>query len=104
MAQKDYLAALLSDEDAKETSSGAVNTHVAAPAPSPTPRIRSTTLLGRESALARIASGEVKQVTQVQLDPARVRVWSGNARSYEHLTEANCRELIDAIIAEGGRR
>jgi ParB family chromosome partitioning protein len=38
------------------------------------------------------------------LDPARVRPWSGNARSYEHLNEDNCRELIDAIIAEGGQK
>lgn len=37
-------------------------------------------LLGRESALARAASGEVRQVTQLMLDPARVRIWAGNAR------------------------
>ena len=62
------------------------------------------TLLGRESALARVASGDVKQVTQMQLDPARVRPWAGNARSYEHLTEENCRELIDSLISEGGQK
>ncbi len=62
------------------------------------------TLLGRESALARVANGEVRQVTQMLLDPARVRPWAGNARSYEHLTEENCRELIDSLIAEGGQK
>ena len=67
-------------------------------------RLRGTTLLGRESALARVASGEVRQVTQLLLDPARVRVWSGNARSYDHLSEDTCRELIDSIIAEGGQK
>ena len=36
------------------------------------------------------------------LDPARVRVWPGNARSYAHLSEENCRELIDSLIAESG--
>ncbi len=91
--QSDYLAALLDD---------------AAPAPAPperpAERMRGTTLLGRESALARVASGEVRQVTQLLLDPARVRVWPGNARSYAHLTEAGCRELIDSIIAEGGQK
>jgi ParB family chromosome partitioning protein len=95
--QSDYLAALLAEE-------GGV-------APSPTPvrealaeRSRGTTLLGRESALARVASGEVRQVTQLLLDPARVKIWSGNARNYDLLTEAHCRELIDSIIAEGGQK
>ena len=63
-------------------------------------RSRGTTLLGRESALARVASGEVRQVTQLLLDPARVKIWSGNARNYDLLTEAHCRELIDSIIAD----
>lgn len=67
-------------------------------------RSRGTTLLGRESALARVASGEVRQVTQLLLDPARVRVWPGNARVYENLTEANVRDLIDSIVAEGGQK
>jgi ParB family chromosome partitioning protein len=93
--QSDYLAALLSDDDAPS------------PAPAAEPaaeRARSTTLLGRESALARVASGEVRQVTQLLLDPARVRPWPGNARSYAHLTEESCRELLDSIIAEGGQK
>jgi len=67
-------------------------------------RPRATTLLGRESALARVATGEVRQVTQLLLDPARVRIWQGNARTYAHLSEDNCQELIDAIIAEGGQK
>jgi ParB family chromosome partitioning protein len=61
-------------------------------------------LLGRENALARMASGEVKQVTQLLLDPARVRIWPGNARIYRNLTEGSCRELIDSIVAEGGQK
>jgi ParB family transcriptional regulator, chromosome partitioning protein len=96
--QSDYLAALLAEEAAEAP---------AAPAPPRTPapeRARATTLLGRESALARVASGEVRQVTQLLLDPARVRVWPGNARSYAHLSEENCRELIDSIVAEGGQK
>jgi ParB family chromosome partitioning protein len=94
--QSDYLAALLSDEEA------------GAPSPAPAAQIperaRGTTLLGRESALARVASGEVRQVTQLLLDPARVRIWPGNARAYTHLSEENCRELIDSIVAEGGQK
>jgi ParB family chromosome partitioning protein len=61
-------------------------------------------LLGRESALTRVASGEVKQVTQLFLDPARVRIWSGNARIQNRLTEDNCRDLIDSILSEGGQK
>lgn len=85
--QSDYLADLLNeDSDASADAESA---------PSPAPvnavarldRARGTTLLGRESALARVASGEVRQVTQLMLDPARVRVWPGNARSYAHLSE-----------------
>ena len=51
---------------------------VATPAPASTPRpaapglgpLRGTTLLNRESALARVASGEVRQVTQLLRPPS----------------------------------
>jgi len=102
--QSDYLDALLAEDDATGTPS---STAPVQERPSPAPsreRLRGTTLLGRESALARVASGEVRQVTQMLLDPARVRVWPGNARSYTHLSEESCRELIDSIIAEGGQK
>lgn len=101
--QKQYLDDLLGDEAVAPGDDGQSAPPSPAPAP-PSDRARGTTLLGRESALARIASGEVRQVTQLLLDPARVRVWPGNARSYAHLTEENCRELIDSIIAEGGQK
>lgn len=96
--QSDYLAALLADTPDEAGD---------APPPPPAARERvrgGTTLLGRESAIARVASGEVRQVTQLLLDPSRVRVWPGNARSYEHLSEERCRDLIDSIIAEGGQK
>lgn len=101
MAQKqsDYLASLLSNENNSTDAEGEP-----APAAEKTDRSRGTTLLNRQSALARVASGEVRQVTQLLLDPARVRVWPGNARSYAHLSEQSCRELIDSIIAEGGQK
>lgn len=110
--QSDYLAALLADEAVETEAEGGISADgapaSAPPAPSPAPprgeRMRGTTLLGRESALARVASGEVRQVTQLLLDPARVRVWPGNARSYQHLSEESCRELIDSIVAEGGQK
>lgn len=98
--QSNYLAGLLSDDDDSAKSAEA-----SSPAPESTERSRALTLLGRrESALARVASGSVAQVTQHLLDPSRVRVWQGNARTYEHLTEENTRELIDSILAEGGQK
>ena len=95
--QSDYLAALLADEPAEALT----NTP---PVPAIPERPRGTTLLNRETALARVTSGEVRQVTQLLLDPARVRIWPGNARIYRDLTEEGCRELIDSIIAEGGQK
>lgn len=86
--QSDYLADLLGSND---------------PSPS-TERVRPSTLLSRESALARVQSGEVKQVTQLLLDPSRVRVWPGNARRYDRLNEENCADLIESLIAEGGQK
>lgn len=92
-SQADYLKGILEDDEdpvpLQEHGSG---------------RQRGTTLLGRESALARVASGEVRQVTQMLLDPKRVRPWKGNARVYDQLTETSCRELIESIIAEGGQK
>jgi ParB family chromosome partitioning protein len=96
--QSDYLAALLAEEE----GDAAVMPQDAPPSPAPA---RSTsTLLARESALARVASGQVRQVTQLLLDPARVRIWPGNARLYADLNQDNCAELIDSIIAEGGQK
>ncbi|QHL92076.1 ParB/RepB/Spo0J family partition protein (plasmid) [Sphingomonas changnyeongensis] len=94
--QSKYLADLLGDEEAVPSPPPVVDERPA--------RARGMTLLGREAALARVASGEVRQVTQHLLDPKRVRVWAGNARSYAHLTEEGVRDLIDSIIAEGGQK
>jgi ParB family chromosome partitioning protein len=121
--QRDYLASLLADmpaetgtapspapaEDgaaADEANASSPRLSPAPPAPAPA---RATaraglSLLGRENALARVASGEVRQVTQLLLDPARVRVWSGNARLQAQLSEESCRDLIDSIVAEGGQK
>jgi ParB family transcriptional regulator, chromosome partitioning protein len=105
--QSDYLSGLLGDEPAPiETKSMPAEERRAGPAITTfdRPRPAAAALLGRESALARVASGEVKQVTQLLLDPARVRIWPGNARIYADLTEDGCRELIDSILAEGGQK
>lgn len=107
--QSDYLSGLLGDEPEAPIETKAMPVQESRPSPSITSLARprpaaAAALLGRESALARVASGEVKQVTQLMLDPARVRIWSGNARVYADLTEEGCRELIDSILAEGGQK
>lgn len=51
----------------------------------------------------KIGRGEVENaiVPMLQLDPARIRIWKGNARVYEQLTQENMRELIDSIDSVG---
>lgn len=41
------------------------------------------------------------EALQFLVDPARVRIWPGNARSYDELTAENCRDLIHSIAQEG---
>lgn len=104
--QSAYLTSLLSDPP-PGPAAHEEPTVVPLPSPDAAPpaqRGASSALLARESALARLANGEVKQVTQLLLDPARVRVWSGNPRHQESLTEESCRDLIDSILAEGGQK
>lgn len=100
--QSDYLADLLAD-GTKNAPQAPVESKSSS-SPAGTPHRAGMSLLGRESALARVASGEVRQVTQLLIDPARVRVWEGNARFQAQLNETNCRDLIDSIIAEGGQK
>ncbi len=61
-------------------------------------------LLTRTNSLERIASGELKQVTQIRVDPKRCRIWEGNGRNYAALSYDRCQDLIDSIIAEGGQK
>ncbi len=96
--QNDYLASLLAD-----TAETAPEAELVSSSLRPQ-RERGLTLLSRETALARVASGEVRQVTQLALNPLRCRIWTGNARAYDRLNEPACRELIDSLIAEGGQK
>jgi len=68
------------------------------------PSVLGSPLLTRANSLERIASGELKQVAHVRLDPKRCRIWSGNARDYAALTYERCKDLIDSMIAEGGQK
>jgi ParB family chromosome partitioning protein len=46
-------------------------------------------------------SAEGETVVLLQLDPARVRIWKGNARVHEQLTRESTLELIESIDATG---
>lgn len=100
--QSEYLADLLAEDAADGAPRPQEGTSASSPAP--TANRAGMSLLGRESALARVASGEVKQITQLQLEPDRVRIWEGNARLQARLNEANVRDLIDSILSEGGQK
>lgn len=102
--QADYLSSLLgTDVPSPAPPSAPAPYPVAESLPQNAPK-PGMTLLARESALARVATGEVKQITQLLLDPVRVRIWEGNARHQGSLDEASCRDLIDSILAEGGQK
>lgn len=38
-----------------------------------------------------------------RVDPAQCRMWQYHNRDYDLLTEDNCRDLIDSIVAQGGQ-
>ncbi|HEX2917499.1 MAG TPA: ParB/RepB/Spo0J family partition protein [Edaphobacter sp.] len=95
-SQKNYLDRLLKPGEA----AGQEEQENAGRAPS----VLGSPLLTRANSLERIASGELKQVAHVRLDPKRCRIWSGNARDYAALTYERCKDLIDSMIAEGGQK
>ena len=61
-------------------------------------------LSSRMSALGSALGSDTRVQTQRLIDPARCRIWSGNARIYEQLTLEQCQDLIDNLIAEGGQK
>lgn len=46
-------------------------------------------------------AGETESVLHKRIDPARCRIWSGNARDYEQLTYERCEGLINALLSQG---
>lgn len=105
--QSDYLNSLLTDDNDQGDQNAKAASRVASNSSINDDRQTGRaglSLLGRENALARVANGEVRQVTQLLLDPSRVRIWEGNARLQSKLSETTTRDLIDSIIAEGGQK
>lgn len=48
-----------------------------------------------------MSEGNLKSRLQRLVDPAICRIWSGNARRYELLKQADCQDLIDGLLAQG---
>ena len=57
--------------------------------------------LKRSTAISDRLSGEIEEKTLRWVDPAECRMWSFHNRDYDLLTEDNCRDLIDGMIAQG---
>ena len=104
-SQKNFLQNVFDDEAAAEgdATSPALLAHDDVPG-TEAPRTIGTSVMGPNNVIQRLASGQTKQVIQSRVDPARCRIWPGNARRYELLTYEACQELIDSIIVEGGQK
>ncbi|MEM8851965.1 MAG: ParB/RepB/Spo0J family partition protein [Pseudomonadota bacterium] len=57
--------------------------------------------LQRSTRVAERLSGEIEEKTLRRVDPALCRMWDRHNRTYELLTEDNCRDLIDGIRSQG---
>ena len=57
--------------------------------------------LKRTNALGERLSGGVEEKTLLWVDPAECVMWERHNRAYDLLTEESCRDLIDAIRAQG---
>jgi ParB family chromosome partitioning protein len=57
--------------------------------------------LKRAMTLAEQGSGQRQEKVLRLVDPATCVMWPGHNRAYDMLTEANCRDLIDGILAQG---
>jgi ParB family transcriptional regulator, chromosome partitioning protein len=66
----------------------------------PTSKQPRSSIDGRATALSRIATGAQTHVIMEKVDPARCKPWSGNGRQYDQLTQADCQDLIDGLLAE----
>jgi ParB family transcriptional regulator, chromosome partitioning protein len=102
-SQKNFLQNVLADEGGieSETPSPVQQARGAEPGEK---RTIGSSVMGPNNVIQRLASGQTKQVIQSRVDPARCRIWPGNARRYELLTYEACHELIDSIIVEGGQK
>ena len=58
-------------------------------------------LLQRESALTKLATGERRTVQHMKHPTARIRLWSGNDRDYRLLSVERCADLIDGFTRTG---
>lgn len=76
------------------------------PAPSATPVAAPviSAYANRLDKIDQLAESQVTVVRQLAIDPSICRPWSGNGRMVSALSEETCRDLIDAMLAEGGQK
>jgi ParB family transcriptional regulator, chromosome partitioning protein len=70
----------------------------------PTPAVvpvRPDHATARLGLVAEMSEGNLKSRLQRLVDPTICKIWSGNARRYELLTQADCQDLIDGLLAQG---
>ena len=58
-------------------------------------------MAARETVLADVASGRVRDVRLRQVDPKTCRMWERHDRLYDRLTPMDCEDLISSIKAQG---
>nr|WP_226898529.1 ParB/RepB/Spo0J family partition protein [Mangrovicoccus algicola] len=71
------------------------------PTPDAPPERAGARFLKRSTTIGDRLSGEVEEKTLKWVDPAECRMWEHHNRAYGLLTEENCRDLIDGMIAQG---
>lgn len=70
-------------------------------APAPTPAEPAGRLSTRMSGIARVTSGENKEITLKLVDPARCRMWARHNRRYDLLNADNCGDLLEGLRSQG---
>lgn len=55
----------------------------------------------RMSGIARVTSGENKEITLKLVDPARCRMWTRHNRRYDLLNPDNCADLLEGLRSQG---
>lgn len=93
-------------ERLKNTVAAQAEAQAVLPAAPPAPRTPSvmTAYNDRLDKIGTLAETPVQVVNVLAIDPALCRPWSGNGRMARSLTPANCQDLIDAMIADGGQK
>lgn len=90
--------------DAGQRLQHAGGTDAPAPSAAPVGAPVISAYANRLDKIDQLAESQVTVVRQLAIDPAICRPWAGNGRMVSALSEDTCRDLIDAMLAEGGQK